>query len=105
MTVHRYHPDPDRGDPPDAQLYDDCERCAEQADTLWGLDETKLAWFWSAMHHLERLDDPPTRPLTSTERKAFRRLYQAAIVFERLTGKWPSPNLLLAVSQLDEPDR
>lgn len=31
MTSHRYHPDPERNDPPDAVLFDDCERCAERS--------------------------------------------------------------------------
>lgn len=99
MTVHRYHPD--EHDPPDAQLYDDCERCAEQAETLLGLDRQKLAWFWSAMHHIERLNEAPNRQLTATERKALRQAHRMAIVFERLTGKWPSPLLLVLVGQLD----
>ena len=30
-AVHRYHPDEDRGDPPDAVLWDDCERCDQHA--------------------------------------------------------------------------
>lgn len=31
MTMHRYHPDPERGDPEDAILWDDCERCTQHA--------------------------------------------------------------------------
>lgn len=30
MTVHRYHPDPERGEVK-SLLYDDCDRCAQHA--------------------------------------------------------------------------
>ncbi len=50
--IHRPHPIDD--DPPDARLFDDCERCYQQAQRLHGLDKQKLAWFWSAMHQIER---------------------------------------------------
>ena len=43
-AVHRYHPDPEKGDPPDAFLYDGCERCDEHAaHPLAGLDSEHLA--------------------------------------------------------------
>ncbi len=95
MTVHRYHPDALRDDPPDARLFDDCERCTEQAKFLLGLDRQKLAWFWSAMHQFEHEDNEPPIPFTSTESMAIRRMYHIAVVFERLTGIWPSPAVLL----------
>jgi hypothetical protein len=95
MTVHRYHPDASRDDPPDARLFDDCERCTEQAESLFGLDRQKLAWFWSAMHQFEREDKMPPVPFTSTERMAIRRMHHMAVIFERLAGVWPSPEVLL----------
>jgi len=98
VTVHRYHPDTSRDDPPDAQLFDDCERCDEQADTLLGLDSRKLAWFWSAMHQFEHEDKMPPVPFTSNERAAISRMYYMALVFSRLTGVWPSPAVLLSVA-------
>ena len=98
MTVHRYHPDTSRDDPVDAKLFDDCERCAEQADTLLGLDSRKLAWFWSAMHQCEREDKMPPVPFTSTERMAINRMYYMALIFERLTGVWPSPQILSSLA-------
>ena len=97
MTVHRYHPDASRDDPPDAKLFDDCQRCTEQADTLLGLDSRKLAWFWSAMHQFEHEDKMPPVPFTATERMAIRRMYYMALIFERLTRVWPSPEVLLRV--------
>ena len=42
MTVHRFHPDPARGDPPNAILYDECECCAEHAKDPRGLDREHL---------------------------------------------------------------
>jgi hypothetical protein len=42
-ATHRYHPNPDRGDPEDAVLWDDCERCDEHAkDPGAGLDAGNL---------------------------------------------------------------
>ena len=45
MTIHRYHPDHDRGDAPRgvAVLWDDCERCDEHAANPGiGLDADRL---------------------------------------------------------------
>ncbi len=93
--THRYHPNPGKSDPSDAKLFDDCERCDEQAENLFGLDRQKLAWFWSAMHQMECEDKPPPRELTNNERTAIRRMYYMAVLFERLSGVWPSPKVLL----------
>ena len=93
--IHRYHPDPGKSDSSDAKLFDDCERCDEQAENLFGLDRQKLAWFWSAMHQMEREEKHPPRPLTNNERTVIRRMYRMAVLFERLTGVWPSPEALL----------
>ena len=40
---HRYHPDPEKDDPPSALLFDDCERCDAQAKDPRHLDDFKLA--------------------------------------------------------------
>ncbi len=43
-TTHRYHPDQQMGDPEDAILYDNCDRCAEHAKAPeHGLDAGHLA--------------------------------------------------------------
>lgn len=94
--THRYHPDPKRGEKK-AMLYDDCERCTEQAEHLFGLDRQKLAWFWSVMHQIERKEKTPPRALTGNELTAIRRMYRMAVIFERLTGVWPSPDVLARV--------
>ncbi len=41
-ATHRYHPDTMSGDPEDAVLYDDCERCDEHAKDLRELDTDQL---------------------------------------------------------------
>ena len=83
MTVHRYHPIPpqDRekailwghvpptfgGDPPDAVLYDFCDRCAEHATHPNSLDQSHLALLAEmALGH--------TLPKTANERLAIRNL-------------------------------
>jgi len=91
---HRYHPDPGRDDPPDAKLFDGCERCDEQAQFLVGLDRQNLAWFWSGMDQIKRLGKSPDRDLTENEHLAMNNLYAMAIIFERLSGVWPSPEVL-----------
>ncbi len=61
-TTHRPHPDPDApmGDPDEAILYDDCERCDEHAARPGdGLDAGNLV----ALYTL-------ARPRTANERKA-----------------------------------
>lgn len=43
-ATHRPHPDPERDDPEDAVLWDDCERCDEHAKNPGdGLDAAHLA--------------------------------------------------------------
>ena len=41
-SMHRYHPDDNRGDPVDAVLYDGCDRCHEHAATLYDLSAHNL---------------------------------------------------------------
>lgn len=55
-TLHRFHPDPSRGDPPEAKIFDCCERCNEHVET----------WHWSV--DARTLEDLLGRdPLTSAE--------------------------------------
>lgn len=65
MSAHRPHPikgewPSDSGqrlyDPDDAILYDTCDRCAEQAANLGGLDDTKLTRLYWRMLEVETGD-------------------------------------------------
>ena len=76
---HRYHPDPERGDPPTAVLYDDCERCDEHAANPVSLDVRNLHMMWAMA-----LDDDWSVSVTENEKKLLRYLYQLRLVVERL---------------------
>ena len=76
---HRYHPDPERGDPPEAVLYDDCERCAEHAENPVSLDARNLHKMWTLAQ-----DDDWSLVVTATERKLLNYLYRLRLVVERL---------------------
>lgn len=79
--THRFHPDPDRPDPDDAILYDDCERCAEQADSLGlELDARKFARAWDRMCDVEY---GVGHYRTEAEKKLGRSLYHVSILLER----------------------
>ncbi len=59
-ATHRYHPNPEKADPEDAVLWDNCERCDEHAKSPNdGLDAGNLV----ALYTL-------ARPRTDNERKA-----------------------------------
>lgn len=81
MTVHRYHREP--GDPPDAILYDDCERCAEQAATPLLLDADKTAALYRRMIRVERHEATGAHYATAAEGTACRALYHLALFVER----------------------
>ena len=92
---HRYHPDEAMGDPEDAILYDNCERCDEHAEQLYGLDQGNLTSFWLAMHYSKH--DDVTLELTKNEAKVINRMYEMAVIIERMTGIWPSPSNLMTL--------
>lgn len=96
MTAHRFHPDPARMEI-EALLYDDCPRCDDQAEHLVGLDNQRLGFLWGLM--LRRADNQMEMPrsLTVNENKALDRLYESALVFERLTDHWPSIDVLTRI--------
>lgn len=77
--THRYHPDPDRDDPPEAILWDDCEDCAQRAEHLNTLDAGKLRRLVAVQE-----DDWDHIP-TANERVAASRMWEALLVMERLT--------------------
>lgn len=108
MTAHRPHPidgpwpadvrpdaDPVRlidrepngrfviyADPDDAVLFDDCDRCAQQAVNLTHLDPDRLGRLWARMVEVER--DPTFQAgyRTATEAAACRTLYGLALILE-----------------------
>lgn len=100
MTVHRPHPltgpDPYSGtryeDPADGLLYDNCDRCAEQAtDPFRTLDTDRLGALWRRMVEVERTGG---HYRTAAEGQACRRLYAVACMVERthpmlMPWTWP----------------
>jgi len=81
---HRYHPDPEKGDPPVALLFDDCERCDSQAADPRYLDDTKLAQAYETC----KQDDWSG---TQNERKLLKVMYLTWCIIERLSqiGRLP----------------
>lgn len=84
MSVHRYHPDPEREDPEDAVLYDDCERCAEHAEALFTLDRDNIQLLWKRMLEHELGDAGGYR--TRNEAIACERLFLSGLVVSRALG-------------------
>jgi hypothetical protein len=82
MTIHRYHPDPDRHDPPDALLFDDCERCTEHAEQIVSLDTFHLQTLLAVHICGDWAGHVPTR----TEAQALQTVWRALLIMERLAG-------------------
>jgi len=82
MSVHRYHPDPARGETEERLLYDDCDECAHKARTLVGLDMPSL-------RTLLRVTVEGHWPYVpnATEQAAESNFWHALLVMERLAGK------------------
>ncbi len=74
--THRYHPDPDKGEV-ESFLYDDCDRCDQQADDPRNLDDIKLARAYEA----SKQDDWSG---TKNERKVLGFMYKVWCINERL---------------------
>ncbi len=73
-ATHRYHPDIMSGDPEDAVLYDDCERCDEHAaHPDAGLDAPNLVTLYTRRE-----------PRTNNERKAMRRIDAAVSIIRTI---------------------
>lgn len=82
--VHRYHPDPERRESISI-LYDDCERCAEQAESLGlELDAEKFARAWAQMREAEYGD--VNTYSTEAEAKLGKSLYRVSVLIERHRG-------------------
>ena len=75
--THRYHPDPERNDPESAILYDDCERCDQQAEYPGSLDDAKLVQAYEA----SKQDDWTG---TANQRKLLQFMYKQWVINERL---------------------
>lgn len=95
MTTHRPHPlsgkwyGAEYADPPDAALWDDCDRCEQHADDpLTGLDTDKIAVLYRRMLDVERFDRELYR--TYAEAHAGGALYRVAVWVER-THPWLDP--------------
>ncbi len=82
---HRFHPNPDIADPIEAMLWDDCERCDQQAKDPRGLDHAKLAEAWQMMLAVE-IHHSGRRYLTANERRLSGTLYMMFVLIERLQG-------------------
>lgn len=77
--THRYHPDEDAGDPPDAILYDGCPRCTEHAaHPAYSLDRDNLSALTAKVIAVETKADPD-HYATLTEGDA------ASVIWEYLT--------------------
>lgn len=80
--MHRYHPDPEKNDPPIALLFDDCQRCAQQAtdprylDPRY-LDDNKLSAAYARVQ-----DDNWSG--TGNERKLYEFMYKLWCISQRL---------------------
>lgn len=89
MGSHRFHPNPFKGDPEKAILYDDCPGCEQHAhgDGLT-LDRLSFARAWNQMIRVERNDGAYR---TVNEALLCRCLYHTAMLIERhpeITEPW-----------------
>ena len=75
---HRYHPDPETNDPVDAILYDDCQRCEQQANDPRHLDQNKLRAAWD----LSMVND--WSEMTANQCELLDHLYEVRVLIERL---------------------
>ena len=82
MTTHRFHPDPDRPDNIHAILWDDCDRCYQQAiNPIATLDTEKLARLWDRVQLVE-FGATEVYP-TITEARAAHALYDVYLLASR----------------------
>lgn len=85
---HRYHPNPEKNDPEDAILYDDCADCASHAKSPGlNLDATNWWKMWDRMLHVEIDGNEAYR--SNNEAELGRHLYYMYIVLERYTAVDP----------------
>lgn len=81
--MHRYHNGAATGDPVDALLYDNCERCEEHAENLFDLDRDHICKLWERMVMVETNPFGDERYRTINEAKACRKLYNFYLLVER----------------------
>ena len=82
VVTHRYHPT--AKDQEDAILYNDCERCAEQAKNPLFLDPVKFRRLWNRTVAFELHDEGGYKTLA--EQTAGRFLWQAMLLYQRYFG-------------------
>lgn len=82
MSIHREHPI--QGDPADAILYDNCDRCTEHAKQLTSLDTRNAERLVDRVMEVERFDG---RYRSLAEAEAGRRVLHAADLIARGTGR------------------
>ncbi len=75
---HRYHPDPEKRDPQDAILFDDCPRCEQQAGSPWMLDPDKLRRAWQLTY------DDAWLGMESNQHRLILDLYKVRVMIWRL---------------------
>ena len=75
---HRYHPDPEKRDPQDAILYDDCTRCEQHSREPRSLDPNNLRAAWD----LSMVDD--WSGMTANQCELLDHLYGVRVLIERL---------------------
>lgn len=97
---HRFHPDPDAGDPTGAILFDNCPGCERHASGGGlTLDEATLARAWNLMLDVERNDRDHFR--TAAEGKLCSRLFEMALLMERHPGLRMNPWLRMDAEEDD----
>ena len=86
--AHRYHPDPNKNDPPDAIYFDKCEDCEHHAKrTPFYQDPEKINKLWNRMIAVELEDSESYR--SQNEKIACMELWKTYIFLERFTVQNP----------------
>lgn len=81
MPMHEYHP---RTDPEhDPILFDNCERCAQHAETLYDLDKSFIEKLWWRMIQVETDVGGSKSYRSQNEQKACKKLFTFYLLVER----------------------
>jgi hypothetical protein len=84
--VHRYHPNPELKDDPEAVLYDNCEDCMRHARHLGlTLDDSNWMNMWDRMLAVEATTGDTTYR-SQTEAKLGEQMYHMYVALERYTA-------------------
>lgn len=83
--MHRYHPDPERNDDPDAIVWDNCADCASAARSpLAKLDDDNVRRLWDQLVAVELEDTAHYR--SRAERQAVDALWPTYLLAQRNPG-------------------